>query len=287
MVNVRKDTEHWESLILPALDEAGNALCPRLHTKEKLLEMQEKMPYDFASQYQQNPIPAGGAVFKKDWFVLTNNDPEMIFTFITCDTAETKNDWNDQTVFSFWGVYKLEQTGVDTPTYCLHWLECMADWIEAKDIESAFMSFYSMCLRYPVPPQVAAIEKKSTGVTLIGTLKEIRGLKILEIDRNVKSGSKVSRFKNCQPYIASKFVSLPFGEKHTQQCIDHMAKITLSDAHALDDIADTCADAIDLIYISKILLNTYVNKHDGNRIIEEMAADLQRKQQAQRGLYGR
>ena len=73
--------------------------------------MQEKSPYVFSSQFQQNPIPAGGSIFKPDWFVTLDFEPEILMTFITADTAETNKSYNDATVFCFWGLYEIETMG--------------------------------------------------------------------------------------------------------------------------------------------------------------------------------
>jgi predicted phage terminase large subunit-like protein len=100
---------------------------------------------------------------------------------------------------------------------------------------------------------IAYIEKKSTGVTLVSVLKGMRGLKIREIERTRKSGSKAQRFIDSQPYIAARQVSLPANGIHTEMCVNHMKKITNNDSHAHDDIADTAADAIRIALIDKQL----------------------------------
>ena len=45
--------------------------------------------YVFSSQYQQEPVPAGGALYKPDWFVLLDEEQTMLCTFVVADTAET------------------------------------------------------------------------------------------------------------------------------------------------------------------------------------------------------
>ena len=50
-----KDVDVWHTTILKGLDGAGNALYPEMMPKEKLLALQDKSPYVFASQYQQDP----------------------------------------------------------------------------------------------------------------------------------------------------------------------------------------------------------------------------------------
>lgn len=243
----------WKFVKLPTLDEHGNNLCPDVISKENLLLMRDMDPYTFYSQHQQTPTPAGGGIFRSDGFIKLPFDPEVLCTFITADTAETDKSWNDATVFSFWGVYKIVHEGFDTDMYGLHWIDCVEVRIEPKDLQSTFMSFYSNCMRYKCKPKLAAIEKKSTGVTLCSVLSNFPGLQILEIERTSASGSKAKRFYDVQPYIASKRVTFTEGARHFDMCVKHMGKITANNTHAHDDIADTCADAIYLALIDNVV----------------------------------
>lgn len=84
------DERKWTPIILPSIDEAGNALCPDVTPIDVLREKQEKSVYVFSSQYQQTPSPAGGSVFKRAWFQILEEEPEFLQTFITCDTAESR-----------------------------------------------------------------------------------------------------------------------------------------------------------------------------------------------------
>lgn len=236
----------WEKIILKALDDNGYALWPQMHSREKLLEMKNsrKDHYVFHSQYQQDPIPPGGCLYRKEDFSILIDEPKMQFTFITGDTAETDKTYNDSTVFSFWGVYKRENRGIQDDNVYLHWLDCFEERCEPKDLLNRFLQFYSKCMSYEVQPSLVAIEKKSTGVSLISYLNELRGIRVLEIERTAASGSKVSRFINAQYYIGSRLLSFTHGMPHTDACIDHMTKITDNNTHAHDDICDTCVDAI-------------------------------------------
>jgi predicted phage terminase large subunit-like protein len=247
-------TGDWETVIIPALDEAGNPLHPSMHNAESLAKMREMMPYVYASQYQQDPMPAGGGIFKADWFYVLDEEPEILTTFITADTAETDKSYNDATVFSFFGLYKIKHGNIETDLMGIHWLNCIELRIEPKDLESEFMNFYTDCMRYKVRPRVAAIERKSTGVTLLSVLKNVRGLQIMDIPRTRVSGSKTARFLEIQPYIASGQVSLPKDGKHTEMCIEHMRKITANNSHRKDDICDTIYDGIKLGIIDNVIM---------------------------------
>lgn len=249
----------WHVLSLPSIDEAGNVLHPELKSLEDLREMERKSPYVFAAQYQQNPQPAGGGIFKPEWFYILEQEPPFVATFITTDTAETAKNYNDASVFSFWGLYKIE----NTDEYGLHWIDCVELRVEPKDLEDEWMEFYHKCCRHPVKPRVAVIEKKSTGVTLASKVSTVRGIKVIPLDRNNSSGSKVERFLAMQPYVAAKLISFTKNAPHVEMCKEHMRKITANDSHAHDDIADTCQQAIEVALIEKSIRATIIRQNDG------------------------
>ena len=266
----------WETVIIPVLDNNGHPLHPQMHDKEKLAKMQETMPYVFSSQYQQDPLPAGGGIFKPEWFYQTEYEPIIDATFICADTAETDKSYNDATVFSFFGIYKILLGDIDTGLVGLHWLDCVELRIEPKDLEAEFLAFYASCMRYKVQPRLAAIERKSTGVTLLSTLKGIRGLQVLDVERTKASGNKTTRFLEIQPYVAARQVSLPIEGKHTAMVLEHMRKITANDSHRHDDIADTLYDGIKLGIIDNIIMTTAkVNVQDDERIARGIMGSFQ------------
>ncbi len=271
------DVKDWSWVILKALDDAGNALYPEIHPLDHMLAMQEKSPYVFASQFQQDPLPAGGGLFKPEWFVELDEEPEMLSTFITADTAETDKSWNDATVFSFFGIYDIETAGRKTGIMGLHWLDCVELRIEPKDLEAAFLEFFANCSYHTVQPHIAAIEKKSTGVTLTSTLENLRGISIRKIERSRASGSKSERFINIQSFISSRRVSLPKNGKHNKMCIDHMSKITANNSHRHDDIADTIADGIKLAFIDKTIYSDGAKQSKSKRIVTGMNDAFLRK----------
>lgn len=249
-----KDGQEWKHVCIKALDDTGNARYPEVMPKARLLVMQKNQPYVFSSQYQQEPIPAGGALFREEWFETLDAEPEILATFITFDGAETERHYNDATAMSFWGLYKLQHEGTDTGMYGLHWLDCIEEWVEPKDLEELFLDFYASCLRHPVKPMAAAIEKKSTGTTLLSVLKKRQGLSLIDIERSAADGSKADRFIEAQPYIARRQVTLPRYGRHNVKVIKHMASITANNTHKRDDIADTAQQAIEIALVRKLIV---------------------------------
>ena len=273
-----RDTKPIRKVILQSLDEAGNALYPEVHSKEYLLALQEKSPYVFSSQFQQRPTPAGGGLFRPEWMLELDKEPTMLATFIAADTAETSKNYNDATVFSFFGIYEIEVFGKKTGDLGLHWIDCIEEWVEPMHLEDLFIQFYTECCRHKVAPKVAAIEKKSTGVTLISVLNKMQGIKIREVQRTKASGSKTARYIEMQPYIASKCVTFTIGARHINMCKDHMEKITANDTHRRDDICDTLYDGVKIGLIDKSLHVQMANKSDpGNDVMNSIARQMRRQ----------
>lgn len=290
-----KDGYDWTKVVLMGLDEAGNALDENVKTKEQLVKMKEFNKYVFYAQYQQNPQPAGGSIFLEKEFKLVDEEPPLLATFITCDTAETDKDYNDPSVFSHWGLYEIMHRGVGSGMLGLHVIDVKQQWIEAKHLEDEFMDFYAGCLRHKTKPIYAGIEKKSTGVTLSGVLSGVQGLKVLQIERTRASGSKTVRFLEVQPYVASGRISLLSGgklwylkdNKPTNLFIEHMGKITANNTHAHDDIADTFYDAVKIGLIDKTLENLLqINQVTQQSVVSTIGRQFAQTQQLKRSAYG-
>lgn len=268
----------WKCVIIPALDSNNNPLSNEMHSRESLLKMKEQMPYVFASQYQQDPQPAGGGIFKPEWFALTDEDPEILSTFITIDTAETDKNYNDATAMSFFGIYKIMNNYVETETYGLHWIDCIEIRVEPKDLKTEFDEFYLNCMSYNVKPNTVIIEKKSTGTTLFSILKEYQGIKLIDVNRTRASGNKTSRFLEIQPIISTKRISLPRYGRHTDMCLEHCKKITANNSHRFDDICDTLYDGIKLALIDKVLISMISSNKDRNDIAKKMMSNFNKLQ---------
>ena len=119
--------ENWELLSFPAIAEeeevytiedllgrrswrrgVGEALQPERESLSTLGHMRQTIgEYNFASQYQQNPMPLGGAIVKTEW--LRYYDPDDLpssFLYIvqSWDTANKSGELNDYSVCTTWGV---------------------------------------------------------------------------------------------------------------------------------------------------------------------------------------
>lgn len=277
----KEDGYEWEKIIIP-VELDGNSIDPLLFPSERIEMLRKFNEYVFYSQYQQNPLPLGGSLFKEKDFKLFEAEPEILATFITIDTAETEKTYNDASVFSFWGLYKIQSDFFDANIFGLHWIDCVELRVEPKELVQEFFSFYAKCSLHSKKPVLIGIEKKSVGVSLISFVKDMQGINIVDIDRTKASGSKTDRFIRMQPFIAKKQISLPIDGEHTKMCIEHMTKISPNSSHAHDDIADTVYDAIDLSFIRKlnILYGSFFQKPK-----EEIFDAIVRNQQSYNNSY--
>lgn len=95
--------DKWHVLSLSALAE-GKPLWPEWYGLEALERIRSVIgPRDWGSLYQQEPLPEGGAYFKRDWFRYYDEKPKHLRIYCASDYAVTASD-NDYTVHLVAGV---------------------------------------------------------------------------------------------------------------------------------------------------------------------------------------
>lgn len=171
----------WEVLSFPAIAEederhvvevldgkyrfvferrVGEVLDPRRDSLESLLEIRRIIgEYNFASQYQQNPISADGGIVKKIWLQYYDPAgplPRFSYILQSYDTANKSGELNDYTVCTTWGVY-------DSRYYLLDVLRKRLNYPELK------RTVRDQARKYPNP--IILIEDRASGTQLIQDLK--------------------------------------------------------------------------------------------------------------------
>ena len=271
----KKDGKEWKNLILPFLKEDGEVLDPLIMSKEEFKKLQSNplTAYQAASQYMQNPIPLGDTLFSRDDFKIIDKVPPLECVFITGDVAETDNMKNDATVFSGWGVFKIKYDGVDSGEFGLVWLDCVEVWVKPNELESLFMVFYSKLLSEYGRVDRVCIENKSMGVMLNSFLTLQPGVKSIPLIRSNKM-SKLDRIAQAQPIVKGGLLCIHKNAIHKELVLSHMEKITQTKTNLLDDIADTLADAVNLVYFEKSMMSD-VFSEDFSGIFEDLTRRIQ------------
>lgn len=84
--------EKWELINLKTLQDDGTALWPDKHSPDDLRRMQKAAPYTFSGQYQQEPCPPEGNIFKPGMIPVVDAIPAGTQFVRAWDLAATDND---------------------------------------------------------------------------------------------------------------------------------------------------------------------------------------------------
>jgi predicted phage terminase large subunit-like protein len=202
----------WTVLSLPAIAEqdetvaigdnefhlrrAGEALHPELESLESLKELQRKIGPDvFAAQYQQSPVPPGGAMIRRDWLRYYDEPPERTYstTIIqSWDTASKDGAQNDWSVCTTWLVS-------DDHYYLLDLTRGRYDYPTLKATAIALAQKYH--------PHYVLIEDASTGTALARELTSVYfdgAVQLVPIERD-----KIGRLYVNQAKFAAGLVLFP------------------------------------------------------------------------------
>jgi predicted phage terminase large subunit-like protein len=94
------------------LDLSAGALAfPARFAKEEVEEQKSvKGPYGYAGQYQQQPVPRGGAIILTDWWGLWEPEafPDFEYVVASLDTAIKEAEENDYNALTVWGAWRDE-----------------------------------------------------------------------------------------------------------------------------------------------------------------------------------
>ncbi len=216
------------------------------HDLEQLKTLEQGDPYTYSSQMQQQPSPLGGGMFKdKYWKSYDVLPPDIDVMRIYGDTAQKTAEHNDWSVFQFWarsrsmGIFLVDQM--------------RGKW-EAPELESIMVEFWNKHKPTQFKPhgaQVVKIEDKSSGSSLIQSIKKDYFIPVEPIQRNT---DKVLRAMGVVKYFASGFIHLPNDAPWVHDYKDEFRKFTPLMTHKHDDQIDPTMDAVeDLIVFEEHL----------------------------------
>jgi predicted phage terminase large subunit-like protein len=228
-------SDEWEVLSLPAIayhDEAiqiapgryhyrkpGEALSPEREPLEVLNSMKLQIGGDaFSAQYQQTPVPPGGAMVKRDWVVRYSELPpeaQQRATLQSWDTASKggpDNDWSVCTTWvirgKLWYLLDVWRGRVDYPTLKANVQSLAKKWRARRIL----------------------VEDAATGTALVQELRsKVSGIIAIKPDRDKISRMAVAsaKFQAGQIYFPKKAPWLPDleaelfafpGSRHDDQC---------------------------------------------------------------------
>lgn len=234
--------------IIPDKMRVGDSLWRMKHTVGQLKLLETGDPYTFSSQYQQNPTPLGGGMFKDRYWKYYDILPlDIDLMRIYGDTAQKTKEHNDYSVFQLWarsrskGIFLVDQV--------------RGKW-EAPELESTLVEFWNKhkpTMYKPLGAQVVKIEDKSSGSSLIQSIKKDYMIPVEPIQRNT---DKVLRAMGVVKYFASGYIHVPKDAEWLHDYKEEFRKFTPLMTHKHDDQIDPTMDAVeDLIVFEDMMYN--------------------------------
>ncbi len=221
------------------------------HNHKQFATLQAGDPYTTSSQYQQNPSPVGGGMFKDKWWKMYDIlPPDIDLMRIYADTAQKTKERNDYTVFQLWarsmskGIFLVDQM--------------RGKW-EAPELESTMVEFWNKHKPTQFKPfgaQVVKVEDKSSGSSLIQSIQRDYFIPVEAIQRNT---DKVLRAMGVVKYFASGYIHLPADAPWVNDYKDEFRKFTPMMTHKNDDQIDPTMDAVEDLLVFEQSLYTSGN----------------------------
>jgi predicted phage terminase large subunit-like protein len=205
-------SDDWNVLSLPAIAEVeetipigngefhhrqvGEALHPALESLDTIGKQQKVMGPDvFAAQYQQSPVPPGGAMIQRAWLRYYDVAPELGSGRViqSWDTAAKDGAQNDWSVCTTWLL-------VDNHFYLLDVTRDRYQYPQLRDTALALAERYR--------PSTILIEDASTGIALAQELNQSRHcyIKPIPVERD-----KIGRLYVQQGKFSTGLVLFPRG----------------------------------------------------------------------------
>jgi predicted phage terminase large subunit-like protein len=227
--------DEWEVIELPAILPSGNPLWPEFWPIEQLEALKAELPVSkWNAQYQQNPTSEEGALIKREWWnVWEDDDPPTCTAIIqSWDTAFLKTQRSDYSACTTWGVfYHPDSTGNEVPNLIL--LDSLKEKYEFPELKKVAYEHY-----WQWEPDQMIVEKKASGAPLIFELRAM-GIPVTEFTPS-RGQDKIARVNAVTDLFASGMVWAP-PTRWADELIEECAAFPAGDH---DDLVDSMTQAL-------------------------------------------
>ena len=225
--------DQWEVVEFPAIfPETDNVLWPEYWKKEELEAVRSSIPIGkWNAQYLQNPTAEEGAIIKREWWNIWENDdpPHVSYIIQSYDTAYSKSERADFSAITTWGIFSPEES--DTEAIIL--LDAQRgrwDFPELKEVAQKLYREYD--------PDMVLIEQKATGTPLTHELRRM-GIPVTPFTPS-RGADKFTRMNSCAPVFESGMVWRP-DTRFADEVVEECAAFPNGEN---DDLADSMTQAI-------------------------------------------
>lgn len=252
--------DEWEHLMLPMefdptrkcytsigfedpREEAGELLWPERFPAHVVESLKRTLgSYGASGQLQQLPTPAGGGIFKREWWQLYppegeafNKDtgkplrplefPRMEYIVAIVDTAMTTKEENDYSGCTVWGVWRNEHNQAK--------IMLMDAWRDRLEFRPLVERIIETARRSRIDRLV--IEAKANGISVAQEIGRLVRSEEFGVSTSTPTGDKVARAHAVTHLLEARMVYAP-DRKWADMVIDECA-VFPKGAH--DDLVDT------------------------------------------------
>lgn len=230
------DVDDWEVVEFPAIleDKKGNEvpLWPEFWSLEELKARRAALDIRYwNAQYLQNPTSEEGALIKREWWNIWEEDdpPPCEFIIMTLDAAQEANNRADYNALTTWGVFLNEETD----NYAIILLNAVKERLEFPELKAMCLEEYEEW-----EPDAFIVEKKSNGAALYQEFRRM-GIPVGEFTPG-KGQDKISRVNAVSDLFSGGVVWAPdkrWAHEVIQECQDFPSG-------ANDDLVDSTTLAL-------------------------------------------
>ena len=225
--------DNWEVVEFPAIfPDTDNVLWPEYWKREELEAVRSSIPIGkWNAQYLQNPTAEEGAIIKREWWNIWENDepPQVSYIIQSYDTAYSKSERADYSAITTWGIFSPEEG--DTEAIIL--LDAQRGRWDFPELKEEAQKLYR-----EYDPDMILIEQKATGTPLTHELRRM-GIPVTPFTPS-RGADKFTRMNSCAPVFESGMVWRPdtrFADEVVEECAAFP-----NGEH--DDLADSMTQAI-------------------------------------------
>jgi len=224
--------DQWEVVEFPAIDENDQPLWPEFWSAEELLAKKAGMDIRYwNAQYMQQPTSEEGALIKREWWQMWEQDdpPQCEFIIMSLDAAQEANNRSDFNALTTWGVFFNEETN----NYAIILLNSIKKRMEYPELKALVLEEYGQW-----EPDAFIVEKKSSGSVLYQEMRRM-GIPVSEFTPG-KGQDKISRVNAVSSLFHGGIVFAPerrWAMEVIEECNDFPAGIN-------DDLVDSTTLAL-------------------------------------------
>tara|TARA_R110000751_G_scaffold2186_1_gene11661 strand:+ start:1107 stop:2618 length:1512 start_codon:yes stop_codon:yes gene_type:complete len=231
----RSGTDEWEVIEFPAIMPSGEPLWPEFWPKEELESLRNELPSPkWNAQYQQNPTSEEGAIVKREWWRVWEQDapPTCEFIIQSWDTAFLKTQRADYSACTTWGVFYMpNDDGLNQPNIIL--MDSHKERLEFPELKKKAYEFWK-----DWQPDAFVVEAKAAGTPLIFELRAM-GIPVSEYTPS-RGNDKIARVNAVADLFASGIVWAP-KLRYAEEVIEEFAAFPAGEH---DDLVDSSTQAL-------------------------------------------